>query len=39
MAIIGLGIAILGLCYHQLRRDREFQWEKERTAAQQRTTV
>ena len=31
-AIVGLGIAFLGLAYHHLRRDREFAWEKERAA-------
>lgn len=36
-AVVGLGIAFLGLAYHHLRRDREFSWEKER--AGQRTTV
>ncbi|HET6574457.1 MAG TPA: hypothetical protein VFG68_12690 [Fimbriiglobus sp.] len=35
-AVIGLGIAFLGLAYHHLRRDREFLWEKER---HQRTAV
>jgi len=39
MALVGLGIAILGLAYHHLRRDREHQWERERTAVQQRTTL
>jgi len=39
MALIGLGIAILGLAYHHMRRDREHQWERERAAVQQRTTV
>ena len=39
MAIVGLGIAFVGLAYHHLRRDREFLWEKERATAQQRTTV
>jgi hypothetical protein len=39
VAVIGLGIAFVGLAYHHARRDREFQWEKERAAAQQRTTV
>src|SRR5436190_595706 len=38
-AIVGLGIAFVGLAYHHARRDREFLWEKERHAAQQRTTV
>jgi len=41
-AVIGLGIAFLGLMYHHVRRDREFHWERERAAAsvgQQRTTV
>lgn len=38
VAVVGLGIAFLGLAYHHARREREFQWERER-AAQQRTTV
>src|SRR5687767_5046246 len=29
-AVIGLGIAFVGLAYHHLRRDREFSWERER---------
>jgi hypothetical protein len=39
VALIGLGIAFVGLAYHHHRRHREFLWEKERAAAQQRTTV
>jgi hypothetical protein len=39
LAVIGLGIAILGLAYHHFRREREYQWERERAAAGQRTTV
>ena len=35
-AVVGLGIAFVGLAYHHLRRDREYQWEKERY---QRTAV
>ena len=35
-AVIGLGIAFVGLAYHHLRRDREYSWEKERY---QRTAV
>jgi len=38
-AIVGMGITFVGLAYHHMRRDREFHWEKERHAAQQRTTV
>src|SRR6185436_17352448 len=38
-AIVGLGIAFLGLAYHHARREREFTWEKDRVAAQQRTAV
>jgi hypothetical protein len=38
-AVIGLGIAFLGLAYHHARREREFQWERERATHQQRTTV
>ncbi len=30
VAIIGLGIAFVGLAYHHHRREREFQWERER---------
>jgi len=39
VAIVGLGITFVGLAYHHMRRDREHQWERERHAAQQRTTV
>lgn len=46
MAIIGLGIALLGLAYHHHRREREHLWEKEHAGMhhpqqqqQQRTTV
>jgi len=39
VAIIGLGIAFVGLAYHHMRRHQEFHWQKERAAAQQRTTV
>ncbi|MBX9579685.1 MAG: hypothetical protein K2X87_05190 [Gemmataceae bacterium] len=39
VAVIGLGIAIAGLAYHHARREREYQWEKERHAAGQRTAV
>jgi len=38
-AIVGLGIAFVGLAYHHHRRDREHQWERERAAARERTTV
>ncbi len=38
-AVVGLGIAFVGLAYHHARRDREYLWEKERASAQQRTTV
>src|SRR6478736_3750390 len=38
VAVIGLGIAFLGLADHHARREREHQWEKEK-AAQHRTTV
>jgi len=38
IAIIGLGIAFLGLAYHHARREREHQWEKER-AGHHRTAV
>jgi uncharacterized membrane protein YjgN (DUF898 family) len=39
VTVIGLGIAFFGLAYHHARREREFHWEREKTAAQQRTTV
>jgi uncharacterized membrane protein YebE (DUF533 family) len=39
VAVAGLGIAIAGLAYHHLRREREYQWERERHAAGQRTAV
>jgi hypothetical protein len=38
-AIVGLGIAFVGLAYHHFRRHHEHLWEKDRVAAQQRTTV
>jgi hypothetical protein len=38
-ALVGLGIAFVGLAYHHHRRNREFLWEKERAAAGQRTIV
>jgi len=38
-AVVGLGIAFVGLAYHHHRRHREHQWERERAALQQRTTV
>jgi hypothetical protein len=46
VAVIGLGIAFLGLAYHHHRREREHHWARERAAlhaaqhaAQHRTTV
>jgi F0F1-type ATP synthase membrane subunit c/vacuolar-type H+-ATPase subunit K len=39
VAIIGLGIAFVGLAYHHARREREHAWQRHRMAAQQRTTV
>ncbi len=39
MAIIGLGIAFVGLAYHHARREREHQLERERALAHQRTVV
>lgn len=39
VAVIGLGIAILGLAYHQHRRHLEHLREEQRLAAQQRTPV
>lgn len=39
-AVIGMGIAFIGLAYHHHRREREHKWDKERAAAtQQRTSV
>jgi len=38
-AVVGIGITFVGLAYHHMRREREHQWERERAAAQQRTTV
>jgi hypothetical protein len=38
-ALIGMGIAFVGLAYHHHRRHQEFLWEKEHAAARQRTTV
>ena len=37
-AVIGIGITISGLAYHHLRRDKEYQWERERAGAN-RTAV
>jgi hypothetical protein len=39
VAVIGLGIAVLGLAYHQQRRHYEHLREEQRLAAQQRTPV
>ncbi len=39
VAVIGLGIAILGLAYHHYRRHHEHLREAERHAAHQRTPV
>ena len=39
VALVGLGIAFVGLAYHHARREREYQLEKERLAAHHRTTV
>ena len=38
-ALIGLGIAFLGLAYHHHRRERELQLQHERLSAGQRTSV
>lgn len=38
-ALVGLGIAFLGLAYHHKRRCDELQWEKERYANQQRVPM
>jgi hypothetical protein len=32
VAVIGLGITIFGLAYHHMRRDREYQFERDRLA-------
>lgn len=37
-AVIGMGITIAGLAYHHFRREREYEWEREK-ANVQRTTV
>jgi hypothetical protein len=37
--LVGLGIAFTGLAYHHHRREREYLWEKERTATPARPTV
>jgi hypothetical protein len=39
VALVGLGIALLGLAYHHHRRHHEHLREQERLAGQQRTTV
>lgn len=39
VVLIGLGITIAGLAYHHARREREYQWERERHAGGQRTNV
>ena len=39
VALVGLGIALLGLAYHHYRRHHEHLREQERLAGQQRTTV
>jgi hypothetical protein len=39
MALVGLGIAFVGLAYHHHRREREYQLEKERASMHHRTTV
>ena len=38
-AVIGLGITIAGLAYHHVRREREYQAERDRHAAAHRTNV
>src|SRR5689334_23364984 len=38
-AIVGMGIAFVGLAYHHHRRERDHQWERERAMARERTTV
>jgi hypothetical protein len=39
VAVIGLGIAVAGLAYHHMRRDRDHLWEKERVVGVPRTTT
>lgn len=39
VAIIGLGITVLGLAYHHARREREHALAREQAAARHRTTV
>ena len=39
MAVIGLGIAVAGLAYHHMRRDREHLWDRERAGVVTRTTT
>lgn len=39
VAVIGLGIALLGLAYHHVRREREYAFQCEQASAQKRTTV
>ena len=39
VALVGLGIAILGLAYHHHRREREYAHLREEIASRQRTTV
>jgi hypothetical protein len=38
-AIVGLGIAFVGLAYHHHRREREYLLEKERASMHHRTSV
>jgi len=38
-AIVGLGIAFVGLAYHHHRRDRDFHLDRERATAHRPTTV
>jgi hypothetical protein len=38
-AIVGLGIAFVGLAYHHARREKEHKLERERALAHQRTVV
>ncbi len=39
VAIVGLGIAFVGLAYHHHRREREHQLDRERAAGGHRTAV
>jgi len=38
-AVVGMGIAILGLAYHHARREREWDWHRQKATSHQRTSV